>query len=130
MREAGLEARIDGVGTVFGRCRKPGRALLIGSHTDTQPEGGWLDGAMGVIYGLEVARALSECPETRDLAVDVASWIDEEGRFFGCRGSHAFCRELEEDAYDAVDVAGTTLRDALRGAGLEGTAIEHCEPDR
>ena len=130
LREAGLEARIDGVGTVFGRSTKPGRALLIGSHTDTQPEGGWLDGAMGVIYGLEVARALSECPATRDVAVDVASWIDEEGRFFGCLGSHAFCRELQEDAYDAVDVAGTTLRDALREAGLEGTAIERCEPER
>ena len=51
-------------------------------------------------------------------------------RFFGCLGSHAFCRELQEDACDAVDVAGTTLRDALREAGLEGTAIEHCEPER
>ena len=130
MREAGLEARIDGVGTVFGRSPKAGCALLIGSHTDTQPEGGWLDGAMGVIYGLEVARALSECPETRGLAVDVASWIDEEGRFFGCLGSHAFCRELEEDAFDAVDGDGNTLRAALREAGLEGTAIERCEPGR
>ena len=130
LREAGLEARIDGVGTVFGRSPKPGRALLIGSHTDTQPEGGWLDGAMGVIYGLEVARALQECPETRDLAVDVASWIDEEGRFFGCLGSHAFCGEIDEIAYDRADVEGTTLRDALREAGLEGTAVQHCEPDR
>ncbi len=130
MREAGLEARIDGVGTVFGRSPKPGRALLIGSHTDTQPEGGWLDGAMGVIYGLEVARALSECPETRDLAVDVASWIDEEGRFYGCLGSHSFCGELRNDALDAVDVEGHTLRNALRDAGLEDTAIERCEPGR
>ena len=73
MREAGLDARIDGVGTVFGRSRNPGRALLIGSHTDTQPRGGWLDGAMGVIYGLEVARALAECEATNHLAVDVAS---------------------------------------------------------
>ena len=46
MREAGLDARIDGVGTVFGRSRNPGPALLIGSHSDTQPRGGWLDGAM------------------------------------------------------------------------------------
>ena len=130
MREAGLEARIDGVGTVFGRSPKPGRALLIGSHTDTQPEGGWLDGAMGVIYGLEVARALSECSETRDLAVDVASWIDEEGRFFGCLGSHAFCGEIEDSAYDAVDEDGKTLRAALREAGLEDTAIERCAPQR
>jgi beta-ureidopropionase / N-carbamoyl-L-amino-acid hydrolase len=52
MTEAGLDARIDGVGNVFGRSRKPGPALVIGSHTDTQPTGGWLDGAMGVIYGL------------------------------------------------------------------------------
>ena len=130
MREAGLEARIDGVGTVFGRSPKPGRALLIGSHTDTQPEGGWLDGAMGVIYGLEVARALAECPETRDLPVDVASWIDEEGRFFGCLGSHSFCGELSESAYDAIDAEGNILRDALQEAGLEGTAIERCEPGR
>ena len=130
LREAGLEARIDGVGTVFGRSPKPGRALLIGSHTDTQPEGGWLDGAMGVIYGLEVTRALAECADTRDLPVDVASWIDEEGRFFGCLGSHAFCGELSESAYDATDTEGMTLRDALREAGLEGTAIERGEPGR
>ena len=45
-----LEAVIDGVGTVFGHSRKSGPALVIGSHTDTQPTGGWLDGAMGVIY--------------------------------------------------------------------------------
>ena len=47
MEEAGLDARIDGIGTVLGRSRNPGPALLIGSHTDTQPRGGWLDGAMG-----------------------------------------------------------------------------------
>ena len=129
-REAGLDARIDGVGTVFGRSRNPGRALLIGSHTDTQPEGGWLDGAMGVIYGLEVVRAFSECPETRDLAVDVASWIDEEGAFFGCLGSHAFCRDLDDDVYESANAAGKTLREALREAGLEGVAIERCEADR
>ncbi|MEA3084813.1 MAG: beta-ureidopropionase / N-carbamoyl-L-amino-acid hydrolase, partial [Paraburkholderia sp.] len=60
MAQAGLDAVIDGVGTVFGRSRKSGPALVVGSHTDTQPTGGWLDGAMGVIYGLEIARALGE----------------------------------------------------------------------
>ena len=130
LREAGLDARIDGIGTVFGRSRNPGRALLIGSHTDTQPQGGWLDGAMGVIYGLEVARALSECAETRTLAVDVASWIDEEGAFFGCLGSHTFCGELGDDVYETANADGKTLREALREAGLEGVAIERCEPHR
>src|ERR1043166_106513 len=57
MTEAGLEASIDGVGTVFGRSKHAGKAVLIGSHTDTQPTGGWLDGTLGVIYGLEIARA-------------------------------------------------------------------------
>ncbi len=58
MQDAGLDAHIDGVGSVHGRSRNPGPALIIGSHSDTQPEGGWLDGAMGVMYGIEVARAL------------------------------------------------------------------------
>ncbi|MFX4221111.1 MAG: M28 family peptidase [Thalassobaculum sp.] len=77
--EAGLETTVDGVGNVFGRTSKPGPVLLIGSHSDTQPRGGWLDGALGVIYGLEIARCLAEDPETADLAVDVVSWQDEEG---------------------------------------------------
>ena len=57
--ETGLDATIDGVGNVLGRSRSAGKALLIGSHSDTQPTGGWLDGALGVIYGLEVVRALA-----------------------------------------------------------------------
>ena len=46
---AGLNASIDGVSNVFGRSRNDGPALIIGSHSDTQPRGGWLDGALGVI---------------------------------------------------------------------------------
>ena len=66
MREAGLEAEIDGIGNVYGRARGVAKAVLIGSHTDSVPKGGWLDGAMGVLYGLEIARARNEsntpCP--------------------------------------------------------------------
>ena len=131
MEEAGLDARIDGIGTVLGRSRNPGPALLIGSHTDTQPRGGWLDGAMGVIYGLEVARALAECNETKHLAVDVASWIDEEGAFATCLGSQVFCGELDPGAVrDLVNGEGRSLGEALREAGLEGVPIERGEPGR
>ena len=132
MEEADLDARIDGVGTVFGRSRKPGRALLIGSHTDTQPRGGWLDGAMGVIYGLEVARALAECERTGHVAVDVASWIDEEGTFSGCLGSLTFCGELAPGgaAHDSRNDEGKSFGEALREAGLEGVPVERCEPGR
>lgn len=127
---AGLDARIDGAGNVIGRSRNPGKAVIVGSHSDTQPTGGWLDGAMGVIYGLEVARALSETPATKDRAVDVASWLDEEGRFYGCFGSFSFVNEAPAHALDAADDTGLTLRDALRGAGLEGAAPERLDPER
>ena len=131
MTDAGLDASIDGLGTIIGRSRNPGKALLIGSHTDTQPTGGWLDGAMGVMYGLEIARALAESDDTRGLALDVASWIDEEGAFIGLMGSKAFCGVLDDDAFDrAVNASGQTLRAALRGAGLEGRARAALDPAR
>ncbi len=131
MTDAGLEATIDGVGTVFGRSRKSGPALIIGSHTDTQPTGGWLDGAMGVIYGLEIARALGEASETKDLAIDVASWIDEEGTFAGYLGSRSFCGEEVDDAIrTATNRTGERLEDVLRQAGLIDRPRARIEPGR
>ena len=131
MTDAGLDVSMDGLGTVIGRSRNPGKALLIGSHTDTQPTGGWLDGAMGVMYGVEIARALAESDDTRGLALDVASWIDEEGAFIGLMGSKAFCGTLDDDSLDrAMNAAGQTLPDALREAGLEGRARAELDPAR
>ncbi len=132
MKEAGLEPVIDGVGTVLGRSPKTGPRILIGSHSDTQPRGGWLDGVMGVIYGLEVARALAEDPETAHLAVDVASWADEEGHWGQMVGSRSFVGMFG----DAEIVKarhrdeGTAMRDALKAAGLEGKPREHFEEGR
>ncbi|MFM0227044.1 Zn-dependent hydrolase [Paraburkholderia dipogonis] len=131
MTEAGLEAVIDGVGTVFGRSRNSGPALVIGSHTDTQPTGGWLDGAMGVIYGLEIARALAENDATRHLAVDVASWIDEEGTFSGLLGSRSFVGDSVDEAIrDATNRQGQRLDDVLATAGLAGRPRARFEPGR
>jgi len=119
MTDAGLDASIDGVGTVFGRSRNAGPALVIGSHTDTQPTGGWLDGALGVIVGIEVVRALAECEATKLLAVDVASWIDEEGTFSGFLGSRSFVGESVDEAIcNARNREGVLLADALKNAGL------------
>ena len=130
MQEAGLEAAIDGVGNVLGRSRQPGPALLIGSHSDTQPRGGWLDGAFGVICGLEVARALAEDARTRTQAVDAIAWIDEEGAYLSCLGSLAFCGLLDESDIDAAaNQSGETLRDALRRNDLNGVAAR-AEPGR
>ncbi|HVE05633.1 MAG TPA: Zn-dependent hydrolase [Paraburkholderia sp.] len=117
--EAGLEPLIDGVGNVLGRSRNSGKALLIGSHSDTQPTGGWLDGALGVICGLEIARAFAEADETRHLAVDVASWSDEEGTFSGLLGSRSFVGEPVDAALQsAQNRGGQRLADALAAAGL------------
>jgi len=119
--EAGLDATIDGVGNVLGRSKKPGKALLVGSHSDTQPTGGWLDGALGVIYALEAARSLAADNTTRDLPLDVVSFQDEESRFVGCLGSRSLIGGLTpEMEQGAVDKDGIPLAEALQQAGLAG----------
>jgi N-carbamoyl-L-amino-acid hydrolase len=131
MTEAGLDTHIDGVGNVLGRSRNPGKALLVGSHSDTQPRGGWLDGALGVIYGLEIVRALAEDSATRALAVDAVSWVDEESTYLGCLGSRSFCGILNQEAMNAATNAqGERLTDALVAAGLDGIAPARLEPNR
>ncbi len=129
--EAGLEPTIDGVGNVLGRSRNDGPALLVGSHSDTQPTGGWLDGALGVVYALEVARALAEDRETRGLALDAVSWQDEESRFVGCLGSRSYCGLLTPEMESgARDRDGVSLEEAVRDAGLEGYRRLRAEPGR
>jgi N-carbamoyl-L-amino-acid hydrolase len=129
--EAGLDATIDGVGNVLGRSRQPGKALLIGSHSDTQPTGGWLDGALGVIYGLEVVRALATDDATRGFPVDAVSFQDEEARFVGCLGSRSLIGALPPAMEQgATDTHGVALADALRDAGLDGVPRVRLDPAR
>lgn len=116
MQEAGLDARIDGIASVYGFTRNPGKRLLIGSHLESQNEAGWLDGAMGVLFGLEVARALP------DLPIDVVAFVDEEGHFGNFLGSRSFIGEVSEAEIDAARcrTRGIAMRDALAEAGLAG----------
>ena len=113
LTEAGLDASIDGIGNVYGRDPTAGRKLLLGSHMETQNHAGWLDGAMGVLYGLEVARTLGH-------GIDVAAWADEEGHFGSFLGSRSFCGTLTEQEIDvcANRETGVSLREALRQAGF------------
>ena len=131
MQDAGLEAGIDGIANVIGRSSRPGKAVLLGSHSDTQPTGGWLDGALGVIYGIEVAQALNEHPDSAHCAIDVASWADEESHYLGLMGSRSFCGELDESEIDAAhNLEGHGLRNALAEQGLAGRARLRFEPER
>jgi N-carbamoyl-L-amino-acid hydrolase len=124
MAAAGLEPEIDGIGNVIGRARGDGPKLLMGSHVETQPHAGWLDGALGVIYGLEVARALGG-------GIDVAAWADEEGHFGSFIGSRSFCGLLPEAEIDTLhNREGTTLRDALVQAGFAGRPRAQVDPAR
>ncbi|WP_264479566.1 Zn-dependent hydrolase [Roseobacter weihaiensis] len=108
MRAAGLRARIDAMGNVFGLADGP--SILLGSHSDSQPEGGWLDGALGVIAALEVARALRAVGGP---AVSVVSFQDEEGRFGVTTGSAVWSGHLDQGAADKLtDHAGQTLAEA------------------
>ena len=130
--QAGLRASMDGVGNVFGRSPNPGRGILIGSHTDTQPQGGWLDGSLGVIYGLEIARSCAEDRRTAHFAVDVASWSDEEGTYLSMLGSRSFCDMLSLDDMQRAQNHQTAqpLLVALKQTGLAGIPTVKLDPDR
>jgi N-carbamoyl-L-amino-acid hydrolase len=103
-RAAGLTPYFDDLGNVFGLTDGP--SLLMGSHSDSQPEGGWLDGAFGVISALEIARA-------HPGKVSVVSFQDEEGRFGVTTGSAAWSGGLE--GADALkDTNGVTFGEARK----------------
>ncbi len=125
LTEAGLTASIDGIGNVHGRCPAPGLKLLMGSHLETQNHAGWLDGAMGVLYGLEVARALGQ-------GIDVTAFADEEGHFGSFIGARSFCGALTEAEMDTLGNrnTGQSLRDALAQAGFAGRPRLEVDPAR
>ncbi len=124
MQQAGLHTVIDGVGNVYGRSPGADRSVLIGSHTDSVPRGGWLDGALGVIFGLELARA-------NPVGVDVISFADEEGTWLPCLGSRSFCGELAQtDLAGIRSKQGECLGDRLAQLGLGERPLARLEPAR
>jgi N-carbamoyl-L-amino-acid hydrolase len=134
LREIGHEARIDGIASVIGRVRGPGPKLLAGSHLESQNHAGWLDGALGVVYALEAARAAAEDPTlaAAGVGVDVIAFADEEGHFGHFLGSRSFTGGLTEADIDAARDRsdGRPLRDALAEAGLSGAPRAAFEPGR
>lgn len=120
---AGLTAVTDPVGSVWGLAE--GRSLLIGSHSDTQPEGGWLDGALGVICGLELARAGAEA----GVPISAVSFQDEEGRFGVTTGSRVWGGFTPLDEADQLtDTTGVTFGEAR--ALMPGRSPDFVDPKR
>jgi N-carbamoyl-L-amino-acid hydrolase len=129
MTEAGLEAQIDGIGNVFGRRPGAGRRVLAGSHLESQNHAGWLDGALGVIFALEVSRAMQD---EAGGGVDVIAFFDEEGHFGSYLGSRSFIGDVTEPEIDKARdrTHGKPLRDALVEAGYAGRPRLTMDPKR
>ncbi|WP_375698852.1 hydantoinase/carbamoylase family amidase [Pseudophaeobacter sp. TrK17] len=122
MQEAGLKTHLDPVGNLFGLNGE--KSLLIGSHSDSQPEGGWLDGALGVVAGLEIARAAKEAGGP---PISVVNFQDEEGRFGILTGSDVWTGKISLAEADALtDTDGLTLSVARsRMAGRTREFLPH-----
>ncbi|HEU5320983.1 MAG TPA: M20/M25/M40 family metallo-hydrolase, partial [Methylomirabilota bacterium] len=135
IRGAGLEAWVDPAGNVFGglgtRAFAAGRpCVLTGSHIDTVPEGGILDGALGVLAGLECLHVLCQAGAAPRRPLAVAAWSDEEGRYGSLFGSRAFCGRLDAARIPEMAAAdGERLADAMARAGFDaGRAPEAAAP--
>jgi beta-ureidopropionase / N-carbamoyl-L-amino-acid hydrolase len=119
----GLETHTDPAGNVWSTL--PGeseRALVLGGHLDSVPGGGWLDGSLDLLAGLEVVRRIASAYGGRPpVSVRLVDWADEEGRFGrSLLGSSACSGAFDPDAErDRTDGAGVRLEDALRRCGVE-----------
>jgi N-carbamoyl-L-amino-acid hydrolase len=130
-REAGLEVRVDAIGNMFARRagREPAAPpVVMGSHLDTQPNGGRFDGAYGVMAGLEVMRALNDAGMRTRVPLEVACWTNEEGSRFvpTMMGSGVFAGVYElEKILRNRDAEGVSVGDALQSIGYRGEARPH-----
>lgn len=124
MRDAGLDVRLDAVGSLIGRYEgaiAAAPALLVGSHIDTVRQAGKYDGALGVLAALAAVEALSRSGERLPFAVEVVAFGDEEGGRFPStlRGSRALAGTLDATSLDERDSDGISVREALVSFGAD-----------
>ena len=118
-----VEEEIDEAGNQWFTLRGASeRALLIGGHIDSVPNGGWLDGCLNVLAGVEVLRRIAEDGEP-PLAVRLVNWADEEGARFGRSlfGSSAAAGSMrdQDELRKLTDRDGIALPDALAAHGVD-----------
>ena len=124
MKEAGLLVRRDAVGNVWGRIEgsRGGRVIATGSHIDTVRGGGALDGALGVVAGIEAVSSLWQRFGRSTRILECVAICEEEGSRFDTNfwGARAIADRLEPGEADRVrDADGVTLADAMRAVGLD-----------
>jgi hydantoinase/carbamoylase family amidase len=125
------EVHVDEAGNLWATLTGASeKALVIGGHMDSVPNGGWLDGCLNVLAGLEVMRRVSAHYGGRPpVTLRLVDWADEEGARFGKSlfGSSACSGTLDMDeARGLRDAAGISLPDALRGVGIDFEGVKRC----
>ncbi len=124
IKGAGMTPYMDGAANVFGSFEKDesnkNPSVLVGSHLDSVPCGGPLDGALGVLAGLECMRVIREKNIKTKYPIELVAFSDEEGRFGGMFGVQALSGNLTpEDILSATDVNGVRLTEVMQAQGLE-----------
>jgi N-carbamoyl-L-amino-acid hydrolase len=123
MDGTGAEETVDAAGNQWFTLRGTSdRAVLIGGHIDSVPNGGWLDGALNVVGGVEVLRRIAE-EGTPLVTVRLVNWADEEGARFGRSlfGSSAAAGSMadQNELRARTDAVGIALPNALREHGID-----------
>lgn len=130
MTDAGLSVEIDDFGNVIGYKigKKPDLSVvMVGSHTDSVPNGGNYDGVVGVLSAIEVIRSMTNDGYEHDHTIAVVSFMCEESGRFGnaTLGSKAMRGELTlQDLHRLVDKQGISLYEVLKGRNLNPDGIE------
>ena len=119
-----VEVHEDAAGNLWATLRgESEKALLIGGHIDSVPNGGWLDGCLNVMAGVEILRRINAQYHGKPpVTVRLVDWADEEGARFGKSlfGSSACSGKLDmAEARGLKDKAGVTLPDALKAVGVD-----------
>ena len=131
MKDAGLTTWIDEAGNTFGRLGEGRPTVMTGSHIDTVPQGGPLDGALGVLAGLECLQTIHAAGVRTRRPLTLVAWSDEEGRYASLFGSKAFVGRVDPRQIPTLAAAdGERLVDAMARAGfdpLEAHAAR-CDP--
>lgn len=136
MTDVGLSVEIDYFGNVIGYKigKKPDLpVVMVGSHTDSVPNGGNYDGVVGVLSAIEVIRSMIDDGYEHDHTIAVVSFMCEESGRFGnaTLGSKAMRGKLRlQDLHRLVDKQGISLYEALKGRNLNPDGIEEMEYNR
>ena len=119
----GLETHMDEAGNVWSTLKgESEKSLLIGGHIDSVPNGGWLDGCLNLLAGLEVIRRIKDEYGTPPVTVQLVDWADEEGARFGRSlfGSSACGGTMNPDEErNRTDKDGVRFEDALKRVGVD-----------